>query len=204
MRVGNGNRYAVIAALVLGVSLMYVQRCDGAHPVCKQCVKSHREDQCVYGDAKRKSRTQQLREKVTTLQDRVHELEYETNDRCVLTNLRGCLVKHVDSLSQPYLPPFYSPDDDSFSTGGSFPDVLLVSSSTSTTSSGSPSSSTLEFGSYQDVAQTYGHDIIDMASCSDEFSPLAGPPSMFTQLCQWKPKDPFSTENKKLLYVFRN
>ncbi|KAF9031080.1 hypothetical protein BDZ89DRAFT_1132021 [Hymenopellis radicata] len=36
---------------------------------------------CVHADTKRMSRTQQLQEKVTTLQDRVHELEYETNDR---------------------------------------------------------------------------------------------------------------------------
>ena len=54
------------------------QKCDGLRPVCQQCTKMKRPDECQYDDSKRKSRTQMLREKLSALEERVRELESES------------------------------------------------------------------------------------------------------------------------------
>lgn len=53
-------------------------KCDGLRPVCQQCTKMKRPDECQYDDSKRKSRTQMLREKLSALEERVRELESES------------------------------------------------------------------------------------------------------------------------------
>ncbi|KAM6502306.1 hypothetical protein JOM56_002283 [Amanita muscaria] len=50
-------------------------RCDGLRPACQQCVRSKKGDACEYDDGKGKTRTQLLREHITRLEQRIHELE---------------------------------------------------------------------------------------------------------------------------------
>ncbi|KAL1742613.1 hypothetical protein HDZ31DRAFT_42843 [Schizophyllum fasciatum] len=53
-------------------------KCDGTRPVCRQCVKMNRADECEFDDRKQKSRTQKLREKLAMLEKKVRELEADT------------------------------------------------------------------------------------------------------------------------------
>ncbi|KLO15342.1 hypothetical protein SCHPADRAFT_902493 [Schizopora paradoxa] len=50
-------------------------KCDATKPVCRQCVKANRADECEYDDGRQKSRTQILQEKIAKLEDRIRELE---------------------------------------------------------------------------------------------------------------------------------
>ncbi|KAI0737938.1 fungal-specific transcription factor domain-containing protein [Daedaleopsis nitida] len=52
-------------------------KCDGARPVCAQCSKASRADECSYYEKKRTSRTQLLQAKITKLEARLRELEAE-------------------------------------------------------------------------------------------------------------------------------
>ena len=51
------------------------QRCDGARPVCTQCIRGGRLDDCEYTDTQGRTRTQILEENVARLQARIQELE---------------------------------------------------------------------------------------------------------------------------------
>ncbi|KAF8191549.1 hypothetical protein K438DRAFT_1830705 [Mycena galopus ATCC 62051] len=53
-------------------------KCDGTRPVCTQCIKMNRDDECEYDDKKQKSRTQKLKEKLSVLEQRLRELESES------------------------------------------------------------------------------------------------------------------------------
>ncbi|SJL04968.1 uncharacterized protein ARMOST_08339 [Armillaria ostoyae] len=52
-------------------------KCDGGRPVCRQCSKMNRVEECEYDDMTVKSRTQKLQEKLTMLETRLRELESE-------------------------------------------------------------------------------------------------------------------------------
>ncbi|GJE88002.1 C6 transcription factor domain-containing protein [Phanerochaete sordida] len=52
-------------------------RCDGQRPICGQCVKGNRDEECSYHDKKQVSRTEMLRAKVAKLEARLRELEVE-------------------------------------------------------------------------------------------------------------------------------
>ncbi|KAL1684803.1 hypothetical protein GGG16DRAFT_67619 [Schizophyllum commune] len=54
-------------------------KCDGTRPVCRQCIKMNRADECEFDDRKQKSRTQKLREKLAMLERKVRELEADTH-----------------------------------------------------------------------------------------------------------------------------
>lgn len=47
---------------------MRMQRCDGAHPACAQCVRAHKQQECAYDDGRGKTRTQALRERILRLE----------------------------------------------------------------------------------------------------------------------------------------
>ncbi|KAJ3487098.1 hypothetical protein NLI96_g3789 [Meripilus lineatus] len=55
-------------------------RCDGARPICSQCIKANRESECQYHEKKQISRTQMLQQKVVKLEARLRELEAEQSD----------------------------------------------------------------------------------------------------------------------------
>ncbi|EIW79508.1 hypothetical protein CONPUDRAFT_125823 [Coniophora puteana RWD-64-598 SS2] len=50
-------------------------RCDGTRPVCGQCTRGNRSEDCEYTDGQRPSRTQTLENDVARLQARIQELE---------------------------------------------------------------------------------------------------------------------------------
>lgn len=60
-----------------GPPLTAAQRCDGQRPVCGQCIKGNRDDECQFHDKKQISRTEMLRAKVAKLEARLRELEVE-------------------------------------------------------------------------------------------------------------------------------
>ncbi|TDL20139.1 hypothetical protein BD410DRAFT_899724 [Rickenella mellea] len=55
-------------------------KCDATKPVCRQCVKANRSDDCEYDDGRQKSRTQILQEKIAKLEDRIRELDSSASD----------------------------------------------------------------------------------------------------------------------------
>ncbi|KAG1730532.1 uncharacterized protein EDB91DRAFT_1156909 [Suillus paluster] len=51
-------------------------RCDGTRPICGQCIRTNRPDDCEYTDGQGRSRMHMLEENITRLQARVEELEH--------------------------------------------------------------------------------------------------------------------------------
>ncbi|KAI0359774.1 hypothetical protein OH77DRAFT_1493304 [Trametes cingulata] len=51
-------------------------RCDGARPVCGQCIRTNREVDCEYTDGPGPSPTQVLEEQIARLESRIRELEH--------------------------------------------------------------------------------------------------------------------------------
>ncbi|KZS98782.1 hypothetical protein SISNIDRAFT_499010 [Sistotremastrum niveocremeum HHB9708] len=51
-------------------------KCDATKPVCHQCLKANRGDECEYDDGKSKSRTQMLQDKMAKLQERIREASH--------------------------------------------------------------------------------------------------------------------------------
>lgn len=52
-----------------------VQKCDGVRPVCGQCIRAGKPDDCEYTDGQGRSRTQILEERIAILEARIQELE---------------------------------------------------------------------------------------------------------------------------------
>jgi hypothetical protein len=52
------------------------QKCDGSKPICGQCIRARRPDDCEYTDGQGRSRTQILEENISRLEARIHELEH--------------------------------------------------------------------------------------------------------------------------------
>ncbi|TFY77370.1 hypothetical protein EWM64_g6644 [Hericium alpestre] len=50
-------------------------KCDGVRPVCGQCARSNKRDECGYHDSAARSRTQILEEEVAVLEARIRQLE---------------------------------------------------------------------------------------------------------------------------------
>ncbi|KAI0325291.1 hypothetical protein GY45DRAFT_1330474 [Cubamyces sp. BRFM 1775] len=51
-------------------------RCDGARPICGQCIRTNREIDCEYTDGPGPSPTQVLEEQIARLESRIRELEH--------------------------------------------------------------------------------------------------------------------------------
>ncbi|KII84421.1 hypothetical protein PLICRDRAFT_78790, partial [Plicaturopsis crispa FD-325 SS-3] len=93
-------------------------RCDGERPVCGQCRRADRGDDCEYTDGQGRSRTQMLQENISRLELRIQELENPAEP----------------AQAFPLLSP-YSPQ-----TPGPLTTGLYMSSSSSASSSSSHSS----------------------------------------------------------------
>ncbi|KAK0458257.1 uncharacterized protein EV420DRAFT_387716 [Desarmillaria tabescens] len=113
-------------------------RCDGTHPVCQQCIKANREDECQYAGLKRKKHS---RQNVSVLGRHLFELE---------------TTSAFPSKIFPLKPQVTTSTLESIFTTPS-------ASSSSSSLSESPSSSTLEFLSY-DETNTAALDILDSTS----------------------------------------
>lgn len=113
-------------------------RCDGTHPVCQQCIKTNREDECQYADLKRKK---QLRENASVLGQRLFELE--------TTSTFPSNIFLVDpQVTTSALTSIFT---------------TLSASSSSSSLSESPSSSALEFISYDEMS-TAALDVLDSSN----------------------------------------
>lgn len=53
------------------------QRCDGARPVCTQCLTRNRADDCEYTTGQGPTRSQLLEENIALLETRIRELEHK-------------------------------------------------------------------------------------------------------------------------------
>ncbi|EJF62707.1 hypothetical protein DICSQDRAFT_135679 [Dichomitus squalens LYAD-421 SS1] len=75
-------------------------KCDGARPICTQCSKASRADECQYYEKKRTSRTQLLQAKITKLEARLRELEAEQSAP-ESSSSSGSQSPQLDRLSVP-------------------------------------------------------------------------------------------------------
>ncbi|KAJ6546863.1 hypothetical protein B0H19DRAFT_1379260 [Mycena capillaripes] len=197
-------------------------KCDGTRPVCNQCIKMNRDDECEYDDKKQKSRTQKLKEKLSVLEQRLRELESEsgsaTSPSSSDSSSLGLPLTQHSSPEIAALPSLFdtgsmygSPsitlpllDPGSFDTdclGGNF-DNLLENPAWSNSSSNS---------SLYGGASGYGTPESNLLLDTDdpdqtvhpflEMSPFSSLPSSseFPYMPRWNPRDPLPYENKKIL-----
>ncbi|KAJ7144900.1 hypothetical protein C8R43DRAFT_1013406 [Mycena crocata] len=193
-------------------------KCDGTRPVCNQCVKMNRDEECEYDDKKQKSRTQKLKEKLSVLEQRLRELESESAGASPSSSDSSSLGLPFTQHSSPEivaLPSLY----DNSSTYGSPSIIPLLDTDClgnidglfeNYAWSGSSSSSSL-FGG----ASGYGTPSLELdpgmvmdAEDPDqtvhpflEMSPFSSLPSSseFPYMPRWNPRDPLPYENKKIL-----
>ncbi|KAK0200077.1 hypothetical protein DFS33DRAFT_216598 [Desarmillaria ectypa] len=149
-------------------------RCDGTHPVCQQCIKANREDECQYTGPKRK---RQLRENASVLGRRLFELETTST---------------FPSNIFPIEPQVATSTLTSIFTTPSAP-------SSSSSLSESPSSSTLEFLSH-DKTNDAALDVLNSSSprtmlCLPEDSTL----SDVTYSYSWNTRDSLPPKIKIIL-----
>ncbi|KAJ7646877.1 hypothetical protein FB45DRAFT_677487, partial [Roridomyces roridus] len=52
------------------------QKCDGVKPVCGQCTRAPKDDDCEYQEGRSRSRTKVLEDTVARLEARLQELEH--------------------------------------------------------------------------------------------------------------------------------
>ncbi|KAJ7906197.1 hypothetical protein B0H13DRAFT_1619620 [Mycena leptocephala] len=50
-------------------------RCDGAHPICGQCERGNRPDDCEYTHGQKRARAEMLQESISRVESRIFELE---------------------------------------------------------------------------------------------------------------------------------
>ncbi|KAJ7624489.1 Zn(2)-Cys(6) binuclear cluster domain-containing protein [Roridomyces roridus] len=93
------------------------QKCDGVHPVCGQCARANRPDDCEYVGEYAQARVQILQENIARVEQRIYELEHPTEVPPVTTV----------QLHKPYAPakPLYSPENDIFRTRSEPPIDML-------------------------------------------------------------------------------
>ncbi|KAJ6542349.1 hypothetical protein DFH09DRAFT_1089168 [Mycena vulgaris] len=56
--------------------LIHGQKCDGARPICGQCGRANRPDDCEYTDGRRRARAEILQESISRVESRIYELEH--------------------------------------------------------------------------------------------------------------------------------
>ncbi|KAJ7118890.1 hypothetical protein C8R44DRAFT_789556 [Mycena epipterygia] len=192
-------------------------KCDGTRPVCTQCIKMNRDEECEYDDKKQKSRTQKLKEKLSVLEQRLRELESEsggaTSPSSSESSSLGLPLTQHSSPEIAALPSVFN----NGSTYGS-PSIIplldtdclgnLDSLFEKYTWSGSSSSSSLQGGASGYGTPSLELDATLIADDPDqtvhpflEMSPFSSLPSSseFPYMPQWNPQDPLPYENKKIL-----
>ncbi|KAJ7348871.1 hypothetical protein DFH08DRAFT_777673 [Mycena albidolilacea] len=68
-------------------------RCDGAQPICGQCERSNRPDDCEYTNGQKRAKAEILQESISRVERRIYELEHPQEPQFDV------------SLHQPYQPP---------------------------------------------------------------------------------------------------
>ncbi|KAJ7611661.1 hypothetical protein FB45DRAFT_313702 [Roridomyces roridus] len=188
-------------------------KCDGTRPICTQCIKMNRDDECEYDDKKQKSRTQKLKEKLSVLEQRLRELESESAAASPSGSDASSLGLPLTQHSSPELtalpasvydttPAAYRsaapvlPLLDSELLGnldGLFENYAWSNSSSSSSLHGGPSGYGTPNMDAEDPEQTV-HPFLEMSP----FSNLATSPD-FPYMPRWNPQDPLPYENRKIL-----
>ncbi|KAF7359165.1 adenylate kinase [Mycena sanguinolenta] len=173
-------------------------KCDGTRPVCAQCIKMNRDEECEYDDKKQKSRTQKLKEKLSVLEQRLRELESESAATSPASSDPSSLPATQHSSPElAALPSLFAGGSGNF-------DNLFDNSSWSNSSA----SSSLRGG-----ASGYGTPELDPSRMWDsddsdpnthpflELSPFSSLPSTseFPYMPRWNPQEPLPYEIKKIL-----
>ncbi|KAK7035854.1 adenylate kinase [Favolaschia claudopus] len=195
-------------------------KCDGMRPVCTQCIKMNRDEECEYDDKKQKSRTQKLKEKLSLLEQRLRELESEntgaTSPSSSDASSLGVPATQHPSPELTALPTIFDTNSgfESPSVGPPLldPDCLtnfdnLFENYSWSNSSGS---SSLYGGASGYGTPDFDLDAGRMRDSDDtdqsihpflEMSPFSSLPSSseFPYMPQWNPQDPLPYENKKIL-----
>lgn len=57
------------------VSSCSLQRCDGARPICGQCTRGNRSEDCQYRDSQGRTKIEVLEENISRVEARIRELE---------------------------------------------------------------------------------------------------------------------------------
>ncbi|KAJ7186441.1 hypothetical protein C8R46DRAFT_880063 [Mycena filopes] len=56
-------------------------KCDGVHPICGQCARVGKEEDCEYTHGQRRARAEILQESISQVESRIYELEHPTHQR---------------------------------------------------------------------------------------------------------------------------
>lgn len=203
------------------------QKCDGTRPVCNQCVKMNRDDECEYDDKKQKSRTQKLKEKLSALEQRLRELESEsggaTSPSSSDSSSLGLPPTQHSSPEIAALPSLFdngsmygSPsitlsllDTGNFDAdclGTNFDNFLENSAWSNSSSNSSLYGGASGYGTPEANLLLDTDDLDQTVHPFLEMSPFSSLPSSseFPYMPRWNPKDPLPYENKKILYVIRS
>ncbi|KAJ7184466.1 hypothetical protein C8R46DRAFT_1026374 [Mycena filopes] len=193
-------------------------KCDGTRPVCNQCVKMNRDEECEYDDKKQKSRTQKLKEKLSLLEQRLRELESEsgaTSPSSSESSSLGLPFTQHPSPEIAALPSIF--DDNSVYESPSIIPLLdvglgnLDSLFENCAWSGSSANSSLRGGPSGYGTPNFELDAPAMLMDTDdsdqavhpflEMSPFSSlpSPSEFPYMPRWNPRDPLPYENRKIL-----
>ncbi|KAJ7494467.1 hypothetical protein B0H11DRAFT_2004760 [Mycena galericulata] len=194
-------------------------KCDGTRPVCNQCIKMNRDEECEYDDKKQKSRTQKLKEKLSVLEQRLRELESDcagaTSPSSSDSSSLGLpLTQH--SSPEITAPPSLLDNASTYASSSSIPlidtDFLgnLEDLFENYTWSNSSSSSSLYGGASGFGTPSLELDRSMMRDPDDpdqtvhpflEMSPFSNLPSSseYPYMPQWNTKDPLPYESKKIL-----
>ncbi|KAJ6620347.1 hypothetical protein B0H10DRAFT_2022442 [Mycena sp. CBHHK59/15] len=201
-------------------------KCDGTRPVCTQCIKMNRDDECEYDDKKQKSRTQKLKEKLMVLEQRLRELESESVATSPSSSDSSSLGQPLTQHPSPEIVtvPFDSSLFDTGSVYGSPSIIPLLDThclgsldslfdNSAWSGVGSSSSSSSLYGDHSRYT-TPSLELDHMAMIMDaegdpdqtihpflEMSPFSSLPSSseFPYMPRWNPQDPLPYENKKIL-----
>ncbi|KAF7353766.1 adenylate kinase [Mycena venus] len=186
-------------------------KCDGTRPVCNQCIKMNRDDECEYDDKKQKSRTQKLKEKLSILEQRLRELESESAGAASPSSSdASSLGLPVTQHSSPEIATLPSLFDGGSGYGSPMnvplldPDCLGNLDSLFENYAWSNNSST---NSSLGGASGYGTPNFELDDSDQsvhpflEMSPFSSLPSTseFPYMPRWNPQDPLPYENKKIL-----
>ncbi|KAJ7460848.1 hypothetical protein B0H11DRAFT_2057055 [Mycena galericulata] len=194
-------------------------KCDGTRPVCNQCIKMNRDEECEYDDKKQKSRTQKLKEKLSVLEQRLRELESDcagaTSPSSSDSSSLGLPLTQHSSPEITALPSLL----DNASTYASSSSIPLIDTDflgnfedlfENYTWSNSSSSSSLYGGASGFGTPSLELDRSMMRDPDDpdqtvhpflEMSPFSNLPSSseYPYMPQWNTKDPLPYESKKIL-----
>ncbi|KAK0455213.1 uncharacterized protein EV420DRAFT_588730 [Desarmillaria tabescens] len=202
-------------------------KCDGGRPVCRQCTKMNRAEECEYDDMTVKSRTQKLQEKLTMLETRLRELESEPSRSSQSSSAEtspeaGPSTSPPSAVLAPFAPAAIT-DADPSSLPTTFQDFSAFDPSWSTNSPSS-SSSSVELAAFPGVFGEGSTDHLwpSVTASSSQVAPFlegndtlgsgfeinpgmypvsthADPNFSASFFPQWDPKTPLPNEHRTIL-----